>query len=881
MKKTVAFFVIVMLCSMSNIQVFSQKIKNVNKFPVTKNEPPVTKNETPGNAPSDVKLKSAAAYSDGNGVYIRWQTEYENKNLGFYLYRVGAKGTELVSEGFIGGGRTTSSEDIVYGGIYSYYDENGDSTNAYYIESIQMNGNRKILGQVSTKSVDDLTPLAGASSRELKKRRDETAKTVDGENAVVLPKELLEQYETNAAPPDMITQRWVAAQPGVKIGVKQQGIYRVSRAQLQTAGFDVNAPGNLWQLYMDGKQQSINVGAGDSYIEFYGQGIDTPESDTKIYYLLVGAQNGLRMDTNVLRPLSGNVVGTNYFQTYSRRDRVIYLSPDILNGDVENFYSSLAIIGSALATPPTATLTFNLSGVDFSSPNAVLEFGIQGITGTPHLFAPRINDEPLAQITGQSFNLMTASYQIPTSFLREGANTLKMQSLGGPGANGIFESIRVSYLRKFEAIQNRLSFYTNNYRQTTISGFTSANIRVFDLTYPDNPTILSGLSVANTAGNYRVTMPSNRGRVVFAAEDSAILAPASVTANVPSSIATTAHNGELIIVTYRDWLTQANDWANYRRGQGLTVEVVNVDDIYDEFSYGSLDSSGITQFFSYAKTNWQTPPNYILLLGDFSYDPRNYENRAFQNFIPTKRVDTIYEETGSDEAMCDFNNDGLAEIAVGRIPARSAAQVTQMLNKTMTFEAGLATLYSRGALFASDLSDSYNFEALNQRVSEQLPPSIPKFFISRSQPDSKNLLLTNINQGRYIVNYSGHGAAGSWAGEWINLTDAGNLTNAPNYTIFNMLTCSNGYFLRTDFDSLAEALLKAPNGGASAVWASTGKTTPDVQEVLATRFYNQLNVGTMTRFGDLIKDAKQNVIGGRDVRLSWALLGDPTLKIKP
>jgi hypothetical protein len=877
MKKIVAFFVIVMLCSTANIQVFSQKIiKNINSKKI-----PVTQNETPGNAPSDVKLKTAEAYSDGNGVFIRWQTEYENKNLGFYLYRIGANGPELVNEGFVAGGRTTSSEDVVYGGRYSYFDEKGDAGSSYYIESLQMNGNRKVLGQVSTKSVDNIVSLAGSSSKELKKRRDETVISTAGENAVILPKELQEQVEMNGAPPDLIMQRWVAAQPGVKIGVKREGIYRVTRAQLQSAGFDVNAAGSLWQLYVDGKQQAVNIGAGDSYVEFYGQGIDTPESDTKVYYLIVGAQNGLRMATNLLRPLSGSIAGTNYYQTFVRKDRILYLSPDILNGDAENFFGNVAIIGSASPTPPVASITFNLTGVDFNNPTSTFELSVQGLTGTPHQILATINNEPLGTMNGNGFTMLTGSFQIPTSSLREGANTIRMQSMAGAGANCVFDSVRVSYLRKFEAIQNRLSFYTNNYRQTTVSGFTSPNIRVFDLTFPDNPTILTNLSIQNTAGNYRVTMPSNRGRVVFAAEDSAILAPASIIGNNPSSLATTAHNGELIIVSYRDWMTQANDWANYRRAQGMTVEVVEVEDIYDEFSYGSLNSSGLTQFFSYAKNNWQTPPSYVLLLGDFSYDYRNYENRAFQNFIPTKRVDTIYEETGSDEAMCDFNNDGLAELAVGRIPARNAAQVTQMLNKTMAFEAGMATLYSRGALFASDVSPDYDFIALNQRVSDQLPPSIPKFFINRLEPDSKNLLISNINQGRYLVNYSGHGSAGSWNGEWINLNDATALTNAPNYTLFFMLTCLNGYFLRTDFDCLGEALMKAQNGGAAAVWASTGKTTPDVQEVLALRFYNQLNVGTMTRFGDLIKDAKQNVIGGRDVRLSWALLGDPTMKIRP
>ena len=74
-------------------------------------------------------------------------------------------------------------------------------------------------------------------------------------------------------------------------------------------------------------------------------------------------------------------------------------------------------------------------------------------------------------------------------------------------------------------------------------------------------------------------------------------------------------------------------------------------------------------------------------------------------------------------------------------------------------------------------------------------------------------------------------------------------------------------------------MLKAPNGGAVSAWASSGKTTPDVQEVLARRFYQKISQGNMLRMGDLIMDAKQNLNGGRDVRLSWTLLGDPTLKV--
>jgi hypothetical protein len=869
MKKIVAFFIIVMLCSAANLQVFSQKIRNVGN---KKN--PVTKIETP----SGIKLQSADAFTDGNGVYLRWQAVYEDRNLGFFIYRIGANGRELVSREIIAGGYTKSSEAVFYGGNYSYFDVDGGSATSYQIESLGINGKRQMIGQVSPKFIGDLAAVAGTSSQELKIRQE--AEPALENNLLNLPKEMRSEIEANTIPPDINTQRWVAAQPGVKIRVKQEGLYRVTRAELQNAGFDVNAPGNLWQLYMDGKQQSIIVGANDSYIEFYGTGIDTPESDTKVYYLVVGAQDGLRMSTTFLRPLSG-VVGANYYQTFERKERKIYLQADILNGDAENFFSNVPIVGSTSPTPAIATLTFNLTGIDYNSRKAEFQLNVQGITATPHQIVATLNGQPMDPINGNGRGLMTGSFQIATTVLSEGLNTLQLQTYGGSGDISLVESIRVSYGRKYEAIQNKLSFYTNNYRQSTVSGFTSPNIRMFDLTFPDNPTVLTNLQINNNAGNYSVTLPSNRGRQIFAAEDSALLAASSIDPNNPSTLSTAAHNGALIIVTYKDWLTEANDWANYRRAQGMTVEVVDIEDIQDEFSYGMVDTSGITQFFQFAKNNWQTPPNYVLLLGDMSYDFRNYENRAFQNFIPTKRVDTLYEETGSDEALCDFNNDGLAELAVGRIPARTAQNVTQSLNKTMTFESGLATAFSRGALFASDLPNGYDFEGLSQRVAAQLPPSIPKTFINRGQTDSKNLLLADMNTGRYLVNYSGHGSAGIWDGNWLTITDAAALTNAPNYSLFFMLTCLNGYYLRTDFDSLGEALLKSQNGGAAAVWASTGKTTPDVQEILATRFYNQLNVGNMTKIGDLIRDAKQNLNGGRDVRLSWALLGDPTLQIKP
>lgn len=865
MKKLVSFLIIAGLFSASNLQVFSQKTrKNLPlKSPVIKTE------DSEG-----VKLQSAAAFSDGNGAYIHWQAEFETQNTGFYIYRVSPKGSELVSESIIGGGALTSSETTVYGKKYSYFDPNGSLENSYYIESLSSTNVRRIVGSVATQYLGDLKTVAGMTSEELKAKNERTKPSIE-DLQVVLPKEMQSEREAALAPPDPIMQRWVASQAGVKIGVKQEGIYRVTRTELQNAGFDVNASGNLWQLWVDGKQQSIIVGPNDSYIEFYGNGMDTPESGTKVYFLLVGAQNGLRMASSTIRNLPGSIAGKSYNQSFLRKDRLLYISADLLNGDEENFFGATAITGS---NPNPVAFTFNLTGVDFSVSNSNFDLTVQGINQLPHLVSVTLNGELLGQLSWVGKTGKSGTFQIPTSFLREGTNTLHLQATASLSDQNVLSSLKVSYFRKYEAIQNRISFYTNNFRQTTVSGFSSPNIRFFDLTDPDKPAILSGVTPQNNGGNYSVLLPANRGRAMFAAEDSGLLSASSIVINNPSTLSEATRNGELIIVAYKDWMTEANNWANYRRSQGMTVEVVNIEDVFDEFSYGSTSTAGMTAFFQYAKNNWQTAPNYILLIGDATYDFRGYENRPFDNFVPSKRVDTLYEETGSDEALSDFNNDGLSEIAIGRIPVRNAATVTHVLNKTMTFESTVANAMSRGATFAFDEPNGYDFEELSHDLATQLPESMSKSFIRRL-PNGRSLLIPELNTGRYLVNYSGHGSLSGWESGFFNNADALAMTNAPNYTMFFMLTCLNGYFLVSS-DSLAEALLKSQNGGAVSVWASTGKTTPDVQRIMAVRFYNQLNISSMNKLGDLVKDAKANLNGGRDVRMSWALLGDPTLRVK-
>jgi hypothetical protein len=384
-------------------------------------------------------------------------------------------------------------------------------------------------------------------------------------------------------------------------------------------------------------------------------------------------------------------------------------------------------------------------------------------------------------------------------------------------------------------------------------------------------------------------MPASRGRSFLAVEDSAILAPDSVLPNNPDLVSAPSNAANLIIIAHKNFLTRAETWANYRRGQGFTVKVVDVDEIYDEFNYGVISSNAIKAYLQYVKENWQAPGpqvQYVLLIGDASWDARNYEGEGYLNFVPPRMVATVYTETASDEALADFDGDGLTEIPIGRVPARTVADVDTVFAKTTNWEANLTatSLTDRGALFAYDHNNGYTFDLMSSRLRTQLAPEVPSTFVYRGETNANTNLINAMNTGKFVVNYSGHGSPGSWGGNplFFNVFSVPT-TQDHSPAIYTMLTCLNGYYHWLWFPSIAEVLLNTPNKGAVAAWGSSGLTQPNYQEEMAVRFYATLNGGTIPRMGDLVRDAKLALVfpfNSPDVRLSWNLMGDPMLKVR-
>ena len=614
------------------------------------------------------------------------------------------------------------------------------------------------------------------------------------------------------------------------------------------------------------------IGPGGSYVEFYGIGADTSEVDYRVYFMINGDVPGKRMATRVSRPSGSTVTSKSYLQTISKKQRINFLD-QLFNGDAENF------VGTTIFTTP-ASVTFNLSNVDFSAATANIQLKLQGYSLTDHPWAISLNGTALPFPVWNGRVISTNTFTVPTSALVEGVNTLQLQSSGSTDA-GFFDTITVSYARKFVADQNQVTFFTDNYRIARVDGFTSADVRVFDITDTGAPILMTNLAAVQNGAAYGVDMPAARSRVFYAIESSALLSAASIVPNNPSIVADSP-GADLIIIAYKDFLPQADAWANYRRAQGFTVNVVDVSEIYDEFNYGQLGWAPIKNFLSYAYSNWAKTPKYVLLMGDGSYDPRDYIGIGRPDFIPIKLVTTVFSETASDDTLADFDNDGNPEIAIGRIAAGSGDLITNVFNKTVIWENSLTpSSINRGAVFAYDNPIGWDFQGTSTKLRDVLPATVPSTLVDRAAADSGTTLLNQLNAGKFVVNYSGHGTSAIWSAvSFFGIGVVPNMTNASSPTLFTSLTCLNGYFHNPRATSLSEAITNAPNGGAVAMWASTGETTPDVQEIMAIRFYSQLGAGNIPRLGDLIRDAKLSLSGGLDVKLSWVLIGDPMLKVR-
>ena len=824
--------------------------------------------------PTAAKVKSFTADGfDGGRVLLRWNSNHEVDNLGYNVYRETNGQRTKINPQIIAGSALVTGPKVALtaGKSYAWGDQLTRQGTRYWLEDVDLSGKSTWTGPVNLSAKGGKAPSTQESLL-LTRIGLATSQMTLGQGSVTVERKAEIATPSSAT---MNVQNDLARHAAIKVGVKQEGWYRVSQSELIAAGLNSNADARNLQLFVDGVQVPIVVNgeldgrldASDS-VEFYGVGLNSAATDTRVYWLVVGGQPGAR-----IKPTKTNGSQTapgTYTASVERKDRTIYFA-GLRNGETENFFGPVVT-----GTPVDQTVT--LTNLATSSAPAALEVQLQGVTQTQHQTQVTLNGVVVGTVgyTGQQRG--KASFAIAQSQLLNGLNTVQLVSIGGSSDISLVDRVKLSYTHTLTADSNLLRPAAKGGQPITIGGFTSPDIRVIDVTDSNNPQELNG-SIGGSKNNSTITLtPAGAGTKALLAFTDARVMSATVKANVPSNWQEEGLQHDYVMITTGELKASLTPLKALRESQGLSVTVVEVEDLYDEFSFGNKSPQAIKDFLMFTRDNWRQTPRFVLFAGDSSYDPKNYLGFGDSDLVPTKLYDSYYMEAASDDWFVDFQGTGLPTMASGRLPARNATEAAALVAKIIGYENSTG---SNSVLLTADLDDGYNFGAIGATLRSLLPGSVEVSEINRGSADDatvKAQILAAINQGKTIVNYNGHGSVNQWRGNILTNEDAASMTNSQKLAMFIMMTCLNGYFDDPVLDSLAESLLKA-NGGAAAVFASAAQCEPGGQEQLNAELYRLLFSGESITVGEAAARAKQ-AVGDIDVRRSWILFGDPAMRLR-
>ncbi len=597
----------------------------------------------------------------------------------------------------------------------------------------------------------------------------------------------------------------------------------------------------------------------------------------------------------VVMPLQSAAPGANVLATASSVSRSFeanrFYQPGLL--EAKDLW-----LWEALASGATRVKTFSLAGVSPSgggSGTAELDVFLQGASesgqAVDHHVSVAVNGTLVgeAQFAGKQPYPMSLS--LPPSLLREGTNELSLTNVADTGVTSLV------FLDRFRIAHAQLGGLTSGLFEgtwaesgtVTISGL-SGSAALVDVSaatgsgqgVPAGPKWLSGYQAMGSS----VRFHAEAGHRYLVASAAALPAP-RVAAPAASTLRATTNQADYLLIAPRAFLTAAEPLVERRQDQGLSARAVAFEEIADAFGHGQASAEAIQAFLAYAFQSWSRPsPRYVLLLGDSSYDPRNFMGTSQPSPLPALWAKTSYLWTVSDPLLAAVNGeDALPDLAIGRLPAATVEQAEMLVEKLIAWEDSGQGLAGQATLVADNPDIAGDFEADVRDIARS-------YFAGRSElvllselgALTRPRVLDALNSGLSYLDYVGHGGAAVWASENVwNSWDAGSLQAQSQQPLLVTMNCLNGYFVAPAFDSLSESLLKAEGRGAIASFSPSGLSLDGPAHQYHRALMAELTSGRHERLGDAIT-AAQKVYAETGLMPElldvYQLLGDPATRIR-
>lgn len=645
-----------------------------------------------------------------------------------------------------------------------------------------------------------------------------------------------------------------------KISITRTNLYRITYNNIKAAGIEpedidldtvrLESSGQKQGIYVFDENENNTLDAGERMV-FYGRALaDNKFTDENIYWLRFTLQGepkagieGSRVEERDVTPQTPNLIAPTAFLTRARFEENVHhdvLAGTAIKSELADHYFWVAFRGGNVDTSrkdlfievPKAVPRLAIDRL------ATLRLKFQGASrrgNALHRARISFNGLPLGRIEEWKRQVsQIATRSIPWARVHNNqVNAMRIEALDKnhtPAGSYDFylDWYEFDYWRSFQAEANRLEFNTNT--EPRNRGKVHYNVRnifhdTIDVYQIDETGITSKLtggkvSRAGTSHDILFEDTVNQYKRYFVISRSGYRSINALVPTPPTPLRNPSNQADYVVITHPNFAESIQPLVEFRRSQGLTTTVVDIGDIYDEFSDGIFNPFAIRRFLRYAYNSWQQPaPTYVILVGDAHYDYKNTTVERYRrdpNFRGTYNLYPIFVptyhgwapasgETAMDQRFVNISGeDALPDMLIGRLSVQTPEELTTMVEKIINYEKELKTGLWQGTLIqvADDNTDNPSDGIFEVSRDELIREVIPVGYDTRqiylrkikSPERTRAEIRAAINRGALAIEYTGHGGIQTWADEAIfHGEDVVRLRN--RYLPFVITTtCLNGQF---------------------------------------------------------------------------------------
>jgi uncharacterized repeat protein (TIGR01451 family) len=737
----------------------------------------------------------------------------------------------------------------------------------------------------------------------------------------------------NAAQLTAIRGRGTGASLEAEIALSTSGLARVSFENLLAQGIDWSGvdPSRIeitrGDVVVDSRYSGPpQVGAGSSFA-FLGEAVsDSLYTRTAVYRMRVRADSAPSMLAVWANP-------SDLAPVTKVRDWVVH-APNReydLSARDEDPYSAFRLFRGSNSTVSRVE-NFNLPNLELTT--GVGEGGDPGVTDRveidlwsdfdmPHSVRLVLNNTEISRLRFVGRGARTVGVDVTPGLLLNGANSLRMELLADTGQeldSVNLEEIRVNYTRRLVADSNALAFslpddlVVNEPDDNLFGdGFGDARgpacqpmsactaYQITGLTSPDVMVLRQRAGQIAEMTGALITGAGNAFELAFASHaqpgDRYWIEPrtgrvaTSVTPALPVADPLIGGPADYLIVSHGSLIAGLAPFIVARQAEGLTVRTVDVRDLYYFYGRGEADPAAIQLAIQDAAQRLGT--SYVLLVGGDTRDYLNFGGSNSVSFIPTyyRQVGPIVTFAPTDVPFADLDDNGSMDLAIGRWPVRTLAELSMVVDKTLAY--AQADHGGKTVMVSDRNQEPVNFGTQLRLVPDGLgAPWVGSSIALQDYPSAgaggtttaRNDLVSAINAGQSLMVFMGHGAPLAWTQEGLitsQLLINGMFSNPTRPTVTWAVGCYGTYFTQPTYNSVSHGLLtRTPTGAAAVFGASTlTEIAHDVAWVNALSYQIRGE-----RLGDSIRSVQNRMVQSgdsyKDIWMGVSLMGDPALRLR-